>query len=94
MGTLSPTFSIQSNVESQRSVGSWPGFVKVPGGRFKLGANPDSPFIFDNEKWAHAVEVNQFEIAKAPVTCSEFAAFVKDGGIKIKICGLRTSGFT
>jgi iron(II)-dependent oxidoreductase len=84
LGYPSPTFSIQSNVDSQRSVGSWPGFVKVPGGKFKLGANQDSPFIFDNEKWAHAVEVNQFEIAKAPITCSEFAAFVNDGGYQSK----------
>lgn len=84
LGYPSPTFSIASNVGSQRSLGSWPGFVKVPGGRFKLGANPDNPFNFDNEKWAHAVDVNQFEIAKAPITCSEFAAFVKDGGYQNK----------
>ena len=39
LGYPSPTFSIASNVGSQRSLGPWPGFVKVPGGRFKLGAN-------------------------------------------------------
>ena len=30
------------------------------------------------------MDVNQFEIAKAPITCSEFAAFVKDGGYQNK----------
>ena len=45
LGYPSPTFSIQSNVDSQRSVGSWPGFVKVPGGKFKLGANQDLSLI-------------------------------------------------
>src|SRR5438034_1149780 len=34
-----------------------PGFrprdVSVPGGAFTLGAEPDEPFVFDNEKWAH-----------------------------------------
>ena len=59
LGYPSPTFSIASNVGSQRSLGPWPGFVKVPGGRFKLGANPDSPFIFDNEKQIKTIIRNQ-----------------------------------
>jgi iron(II)-dependent oxidoreductase len=36
--------------------------------------------MFDNEKWAHAVEVAPFRMARAPVTNAEFAAFVDDGG--------------
>ncbi len=45
-----------------------------------LGAFHDEPFVFDNEKWAHAVELEPFGIARAPVTQSEFAAFVDDRG--------------
>ena len=45
-----------------------------------LGATPAEPFVFDNEKWAHPVELRPFAIARAPVTQAEFAAFVDAGG--------------
>jgi iron(II)-dependent oxidoreductase len=54
--------------------------VEIPGGAFWLGATPAEPFVFDNEKWAHPVELRPFAIARAPVTQAEFAAFVDDGG--------------
>jgi len=60
--------------------GPLPGDVDVPGGTFTLGATPDQPFVFDNEKWAHTVDVAPFRMARAPVTNAEFAAFVEDGG--------------
>lgn len=60
--------------------GPLPGDVDIPGGTFSLGATPDQPFLFDNEKWAHPVAVAPFRIARAPVTNAEFAAFVEDGG--------------
>ncbi|HEX5419503.1 MAG TPA: selenoneine synthase SenA [Gammaproteobacteria bacterium] len=60
--------------------GPLPGDVDLPGGRFLLGSPPDAPFLFDNEKWAHEVEVLPFRMARAPVTQSEFRNFVEDGG--------------
>ena len=39
-------------------------------------------FVFDNEKWAHEVDVAPFGIARAPVTNAEFAAFVDAGGYR------------
>lgn len=60
--------------------GPLPGDVEIPAGTFLLGASPDAPFVFDNEKWAHPVEVASFRIARAPVTQAEFARFVDDGG--------------
>jgi gamma-glutamyl hercynylcysteine S-oxide synthase len=60
--------------------GPLPGDVNVPGGTFLLGATPAEPFVFDNEKWAHPVEVAPFAIARAPVTQAEFARFVEAGG--------------
>lgn len=61
--------------------GPWPGDVEIPGGEFMLGADREGGgFVFDNEKWAHPVKVAAFRIARAPVTCAEFAAFVEDGG--------------
>lgn len=60
--------------------GPLPGDVEIPGATFQLGATPDLPFVFDNEKWAHPVEVPPFKIARAPVTNGEFAEFVESGG--------------
>jgi iron(II)-dependent oxidoreductase len=56
------------------------GDAEVPGGVFRLGAGPEDGFVFDNEKWAHAVEVAPFRIARAAVSNGDFAAFVDDGG--------------
>jgi iron(II)-dependent oxidoreductase len=58
----------------------WSGDVAVTGGSFLPGANRDEAFVFDNEKWAHPVELKPFAIARAPVTQAEFAEFVEDGG--------------
>jgi iron(II)-dependent oxidoreductase len=60
--------------------GPLPGDVDVPGGRYLLGAMEDEPFVFDNEKFAHSVEVAPFRIARAPVTNEQFAAFTDAGG--------------
>jgi iron(II)-dependent oxidoreductase len=65
---------------SSAAMGPWPGDAPIPGGTFLLGATPDEAFIFDNEKWAHPVDVRPFAIARSPVTQAEFAAFVEDRG--------------
>jgi iron(II)-dependent oxidoreductase len=54
--------------------------VVVPGGVFQLGATRNEPFVFDNEKWAHPVQLRTFAIARTPVTQAEFAEFVEAGG--------------
>jgi iron(II)-dependent oxidoreductase len=58
------------------------GDVEIPGGTFTIGASRDFPFVFDNEKWAHPVEVQPFHIARTPVTNGEFLAFVEAGGYR------------
>lgn len=60
--------------------GPLPGDVEIPGGRYRIGARPSDPFVFDNEKWEHDVELGTFRIARAPVTNQEYAAFVQAGG--------------
>jgi iron(II)-dependent oxidoreductase len=60
----------------------WGGDVSVAGGTFPLGADPNEPFVFDNEKWAHPVVLRPFAIARAPVTQAQLAAFVDDGGYR------------
>jgi iron(II)-dependent oxidoreductase len=64
------------------AAGSFVGDVDVPGGTWQLGATEREGFVFDNEKWAHPVELNPFRIARAPVTNREFAAFVEEGGYR------------
>ncbi len=66
----------------ETEAGPLPGDVEVPGGRFVLGAEPGTGFVFDNEKWGHGVEVAPFAIARAAVTQGELAAFVEDGGYR------------
>lgn len=56
------------------------GDAQIPGGTYMLGADPDGGFAFDNEKWAHAVEIEPFAIARAAVSNAEYVAFVDAGG--------------
>lgn len=62
--------------------GPLPGDAKIPGGDFILGAEKSTPFVFDNEKWAHPIRVAPFSIARAAVTQEEFLAFVEEGGYR------------
>jgi iron(II)-dependent oxidoreductase len=74
-----PRFAAEQ-VPSDETAGPLPGDVDIPGGSFMLGAFPTAPFAFDNEKWAHAVDVRPFRMARAAVTNAEFAAFIDDRG--------------
>jgi len=58
------------------------GDVEIPGGKFIIGATEDFPFVFDNEKWAHRVELRPFRIARTAVTNGEFLAFVEAQGYR------------
>jgi gamma-glutamyl hercynylcysteine S-oxide synthase len=71
---------LSSVTDAPQQEGPLPGDARVPGGRLALGSTPDEPFVFDNEKWAHGVELAPFSIARAPVTQAAFAAFVDEGG--------------
>jgi iron(II)-dependent oxidoreductase len=67
----SPSFAVADD---------WRGDAGFGGGRFMLGALMSDAFVYDNEKWAHPVEVAPFRIAKAAVTQAEYMAFVEAGG--------------
>lgn len=79
LGYPAPEFSIAKN-QANVNAGALAGDAEVCGGTIELGSHPNGVFIFDNEKWAHEIEIAPFKIAKAPVTNEEFAAFVEDGG--------------
>ena len=67
-------------VPDELMTGRLAGDAEIPGGTFMLGATPEDGFVFDNEKWAHPVEVQPFAIARTAVTNAGFAAFVDAGG--------------
>lgn len=58
------------------------GDIEIEGGTYQLGARPGAKFVFDNEKWAHDVDVAPFAIARCAVTNEEFAEFVYEGGYR------------
>ncbi len=78
LGYPAPEFSAVHRVDVDG--GPLPGDVAVPGGVMQLGSAADGPFVFDNEKSAHLVEIAPFRIARAPVSNVEFLAFVTEGG--------------
>jgi iron(II)-dependent oxidoreductase len=75
-----PAPAIGASSEPAWGAGGLGGDAEIPGGVFLLGATPEDGFVFDNEKWAHPVEVAPFRIARAVVSNGEYAAFVDDGG--------------
>ncbi len=78
-GWTAPVFSGLEPTSSGET-GPLRGDAQIPGGRFLLGARHQELFVFDNEKWAHPVEVRPFAIARAAVTQSEFLEFVDARG--------------
>ncbi len=82
LGYPAPKLSSMSVTDKLPHGGALPGDAEIPGGTFMLGATPGAFFVFDNEKWAHPVDIAPFRIARAPVTNGEFAAFVNDGGYR------------
>ena len=81
LGYPPPTF-LNAPVSAVIDSRACPGDVEIPGGKFVIGASKEFPFVFDNEKWAHEVEVETFRIARAPVTNGEFLEFVDEGGYR------------
>lgn len=60
--------------------GSLRGDANIPGGEFLLGASREQGFVFDNEKWAHPIEIEPFSIARAAVSNADYLAFVEADG--------------
>jgi gamma-glutamyl hercynylcysteine S-oxide synthase len=77
-----PSFVPTRPVHEHRTDDLFQGDAEIPGGAFLIGATPEMPFVFDNEKWTHEVVVRPFRIARAPVSNREFQEFVEDGGYR------------
>ncbi len=77
-----PCPAIGSIPDPAWQAGGLEGDAEIPGGMFQLGGQAEDGFVFDNEKWAHPVDVAPFRIARAAVTNAEYAEFVHDGGYR------------
>src|SRR5437867_1740185 len=53
-----------------------PDLVRVPGGRFRMGAETGRP----DERPVHVVEVRSFRLARTPITRAHYAPFLRSGG--------------
>jgi iron(II)-dependent oxidoreductase len=82
LGYATPILGPQKQPASASAQNPCGGDVEIPGGTFLIGASPDFPFVFDNEKWAHEVTLKPFRIARTPVTNDEYLAFVEAGGYR------------
>ena len=82
LGYRRPALTLIQPIAPATAIADLPRDVALPGGTFALGASPDEAFVFDNEKWAHPVDVAPFRIAATAVTNAEFQAFVDDDGYR------------
>jgi iron(II)-dependent oxidoreductase len=80
LGYPAPALAAVHAGKADVEAGPWPGDVAVSAAILQLGSPPEAPFAFDNEKWAHPVEVAPFRISRAPVTNAEFLSFVTESG--------------
>ena len=77
LGYAEPEIGVRALFKS----GSDPDFLPFTGGSYRLGAERgEQRFIFDNEKWAHDVEIKPFAIAARPVTNAQYLDYVEAGG--------------
>jgi iron(II)-dependent oxidoreductase len=54
--------------------------ISIAAGEYTIGSTAEEGFIFDNEKWAHAVKVPAFRIARSLVTQRDFLNYIEDTG--------------
>jgi ergothioneine biosynthesis protein EgtB len=66
---------------AQRAIPVWPqGEIRFPGGTIEMGSASDDGFVFDNEKWAHAMHVPAFAMDSTLVSNAQYGEFVADDG--------------
>ncbi len=55
-------------------------FCVVPAGPLRMGSNDPDELVIAPEKPVHEVDVGSFQIARWPVTCAQYGAFIAAGG--------------
>ncbi|MFT5533095.1 MAG: iron(II)-dependent oxidoreductase [Burkholderiaceae bacterium] len=54
--------------------------IRFPGGMVPLGSRAGHGFVFDNEKWQHAHQLDAYNIDGALISYAQFSEFIADGG--------------
>lgn len=75
-----PVFAESVLQDEAYDAGPLEGDARIEGGEFLLGADKNTDFCFDNEKWQHLVRIEPFAIARAATSYQQYAAFVEAGG--------------
>jgi len=82
-GRFAPTAATLQAPDACADGGPLRGEARVPGGEYVLGGcAAQQPFVLDSERGAHAVRVQPYAIALAPVTNEQMLSFVLDGGYR------------
>lgn len=76
-----PVYEPGFDLTSQRNDSSTAAWIKINEGVYQIGHNQNS-FAFDNEKSAHRVFLEPFEISSQLVSNGEYLEFVEAGGYK------------
>ena len=75
-----PVFNISVLQDDAYKAATLDDDIKIEGGSYMLGANEDSDFCFDNEKWQHPVDVKPFAIARCATSYQQYTGFVESDG--------------
>ncbi len=68
---LSSTSSLETDTQT---------WIHFPKSTINAGSDHHSGFIFDNEKWAHPLDLPAFDIASKPVTNADYLEFLESEG--------------
>lgn len=52
-------------------------WIHFPQSAIQAGSDNISGFIFDNEKWAHSIDVPSFDISSKPITNADYLSFLE-----------------
>ena len=77
MGRSMPFAPFTSMSQLEAKVRTW---IHFPKSTIQAGSEQGSGFIFDNEKWAHSVDLPAFDIASTPVTNDDYLEFLESPG--------------
>jgi len=80
LGLTAPTILAGISLPGTRGSSAAPRDLHFAGTTFQLGSPETHEFVFDNEKWAHAVQLPAFSISSTPVSNREYRQFILEGG--------------
>jgi iron(II)-dependent oxidoreductase len=80
LGLTAPPMLAGTSLPGTRGSSAAPRDLHFSDTTFQLGSPVTHEFVFDNEKWAHPVQLAAFDISPTPVSNSEYRRFMLEGG--------------